>query len=252
MTRGLPAMPQPFVQVDAFTSEPFSGNPAAVCSASCGARCWSDEPLVFASRVEIKKRAGVINLDISDGRGVRADDDLGSRGWIRTANLVEQRTVDQDWMAVLMAANGADDRCASPQVAIDDRPDGAGVDERDVDQRDEGRRHARSIDGVETDQQRRQLAGLVIRIRDEPRRHTGARKHAGDHVCIMTEDHDHVAGGGDGERAHDSRQKGIAAFERQVGLGPSHARRLAGSEDDRGNHPTMIVNLCKNRGYDRR
>ena len=49
---------------------------------------------------------------------MRAHDDLCSRGWIRTANLIEQRTVDQDRMAVLAAADGSDDGCASLQIMI--------------------------------------------------------------------------------------------------------------------------------------
>ena len=99
----------------------------------------------------------------------------------------------------------------------------------------------RSIDRIQPRDERRQLAAIVRRVHHEARRQIALGERGDDRFRIVSDDDDHVLDAGGAERPDDARKECVAVAERQRRFRTSHARRTAGGEHDRGNHPSIVL-----------
>ena len=178
-----------------------------------------EHPLVFSDSIDIPKRPVVVDLNITAGGRMLADNQPGAARRLSSPHGVEQRSLDQNRVAVLLAADRANDRRVSLVIAIDDRAYCVRTHERDIDERDERRHHSRPIDGVQPAQQRRELpAVLVVGVGDEPRRRASP-VNAVTMASASWPTTTTTSSTAQRKRPHDARQKRLAVLERKSGFG---------------------------------
>jgi hypothetical protein len=78
----------------------------------------TDPSLVVRRRIDIDERAFVFNINVELLSAVSPDDFLGASLWIRPAEFIEERAIENDRMTVLAVSLRAYDQGTPPTILI--------------------------------------------------------------------------------------------------------------------------------------
>ena len=195
----------------------------------------SNQRVVFRGSVHVDDTAGIVHLDFDDLRTVCPEDGASAIGERRLTQLLKYTPIEEHRMTSTLPHPGTNDRRVRLNPSVHNGGNGRGARHRHIDERHDDCSRVRLYDLIHPTLEGRELSAGRVRVPRDA--HTSrCADRLGDLVMVLPRDHDDVADAGVVHGGNDPEHEESPVRVRQQRLRSTHPGRLAGGEDDGGDH----------------